>query len=155
MLEYDWSGWTDWTPFSTLDFSTVPATPGAYVIAINRPVNRAVGTDPNGFLDVGESVTLRGRFKDFCGCINNRHRGKHAAGWRYVFYYFENHFPFSALRVRWLVTKSKEEAAMAEGCLLLAYKRKHCELPPLNNRDNWKIFKKLGWAILDDVKTDL
>lgn len=157
MLEYDWSGWTDWSPLSTLDFSTVPETPGAYVIATDRPVNRAVGIDPDGVLDVGEagkSKPLRVRLQTFYECASNRNQVGHFAGWRFAFYYFDRHFPVSTLRVRWLTTKSKEEAAMAEGRLLLAYKRQHCELPPLNNRDNWKVFEKLGWAILDGVKAD-
>ena len=157
MLEFDWSGWTKWTALSTLDFSSVPKTSGAYVIAAGRPVNRAVGTDPDGFLDVGEvgeSISLRGRLKGFSECIKNRHMEGHAAGWRFAFYYFDRHFPLSTLRARWLATKSKDEALMAEGFLLLAYLRQHCELPPLNNRENWKVFKELGWHILDESTAD-
>jgi hypothetical protein len=150
MLKYDWSGWIDWTPLGTLDFSKVPTTPGAYVIATDKPINRAVGTDPDGILDVGESVSLRGRFKDFCACINNRHTEGHAAGWRFAFYHLDCHFPVSNLRLRWLATRSKHDASRAEGYLLLAYIRQHCELPPLNNRENWIPFNELGWRILDD-----
>jgi hypothetical protein len=65
MTDYDWTGWTDWTPLSTLDFKTVPADPGAYVVATDKPICRAIGTDLLGFLDVGETDGLRKRLKDF------------------------------------------------------------------------------------------
>jgi hypothetical protein len=150
MLEYDWSNWTDWNPLNTLDFSRVPNAPGAYVVATNIPINRIVGPDSDGFLDVGESSSLRKRFKDFCKCIKNRHIEGHAAGWRYSFYHLKHQFPISTLRIRWLIMPSRAEAKKIEGYLLLAYLRQHYELPPLNNRENWSPFKELGWNILDE-----
>jgi hypothetical protein len=154
MLEHDWSGWTEWRALSTLDISAVPDAPGAYVIATDRPVNRAVGTDPNGFLDIGEPGSLRYRLRGFYRCITKRGEEGHMAGWRFAFFRFERRFPLGSLRVRWRATDDKEEAYRAEGHLLLAYLREHCELPPLNYKFNWKAFAELGWHIFDDLAVD-
>jgi len=149
MLDFDWTDWTDWTPLIGLVFSNVPWTPGAYVIATDRPVNRAIDTDEEGFLDVGESDSLRSRLQSFVRCASNRGKEGHMAGWRYAFFHFNQSFPLSTLRVRWVSRETKAEAYRAEGRLLLAYLRRHAELPPLNYKFNWDSFKELGWNILD------
>jgi hypothetical protein len=51
LSEFDWTGWTDWVPLIDLDLSSVSEGPGAYVIATDRSIHRAVGTDHDGFLD--------------------------------------------------------------------------------------------------------
>ena len=60
MHNYDWNGWEDWIPLQSLDnnLALVPASPGAYIVATDRPVNRAIGTDLDGFLHIGESKTF-------------------------------------------------------------------------------------------------
>jgi hypothetical protein len=71
------------------------------------------------------------------------------AGWRFAFFWFEQQFPLSTLRVRWRATANKQEAYAAEGQVLLNYLRRHCELPPLNYKFNWHMFEFHGWDILD------
>ena len=51
LTEFDWSGWTDWTPLAPLDFSVVPTNAGAYAVATDRAIHRAIGIDPQGILD--------------------------------------------------------------------------------------------------------
>ena len=68
MHDFDWSSWTDWTNLSSLDMKTVPAGPGAYILATDRPINRAVETNPLGILDTGESKGLRQRPNNFKRC---------------------------------------------------------------------------------------
>lgn len=41
MFHFDWAGWTNWVPLIGLDFTTVPWSPGAYVIANSSPVIQA------------------------------------------------------------------------------------------------------------------
>jgi hypothetical protein len=158
MLMFDWDGWTEWTPLTALDLSTdrspVPKKPGAYVVATDRPVSRAVGTDTEGFLDVGESGKLRDRLWGFQECVTNRGAEWHRAGWRFAFFRFERHFPVSSLRVRWRATDTKSEAYRLEGQLLLVYLTRHGELPPLNYKFNWDSFEELGWNIFDEPATD-
>ena len=140
MKDFDWMGWTDWTPLATLSFKTVPTAPGAYIIATDKPVCRAIGTDPLGFLDVGESSGLRTRLKDFHRCLTKRGDEGHMAGWRFAFFRFERHFPMESLRVRWAAATTKEQAHALEARVMLEYIKLHCELPPLNYQFNWKEF---------------
>jgi hypothetical protein len=149
MFHFDWAGWTNWVPLIGLDFTTVPWLPGAYVIATSSPVNRAIDTDEEGFLDVGESDSLRSRLQSFVRCACNRGKEGYMAGWRYAFFHFDQRFPFSSLRVRWAAKATKAEAYRAEEHLLLAYLRRHAELPPLNYKFNWDAFEELGWDHLD------
>jgi hypothetical protein len=128
----------------------VPNVPGAYVIAASQPINRAVGTDPEGYLDVGESDNLNKRLYTFHRCAGERGITGHMAGWRFAFFRFERKFPHTKLRVRWRATATKEEAYAAEGQVLLGYLRRHCELPPLNYKFNWDMFEKHGWDILEE-----
>lgn len=150
----DWTGWSEWVKLETLEWSAVPQDPGAYIIAVTRPINRAVGIDPDGFLDVGETDGLRARLRSFRRCASQRGCEGHMAGWRFAFFRFGRTFPLSTLRVRWLVTITKEEAYAAEGQILLAYLRQHYELPPLNYKFNRQVFKDAGWDILDDDEVD-
>src|SRR3954447_10165181 len=110
IFNFEWTGWTDWTALVGLDLSSVPEGPGAYVVATNRAVNRAIGTDPEGFLDVGESGRLRDRLWGFQQCVISRGAEWHRAGWRFAFFRFERHFPLVSLRVRWVATETKADA---------------------------------------------
>jgi hypothetical protein len=149
MQEVDWSLWTDWRALDGLDWSLVPTEPGAYIIAASQPIHRAVNTDAEGFLDVGESDNLAKRLWSFHWCASHRGKKGHMAGWRFAFFRFERQFPLAELRVRWRATATKQEAYRAEGQVLLGYLRRHCELPPLNYKFNWKMFEEYGWDILD------
>lgn len=150
MHEVDWSQWTDWQPLPGLAWSLVPNSPGAYIIATSQPISRAVSTDPDGYLDVGESDNLANRLWRFRDCASQRGKTGHMAGWRFAFFRLEKQFPLADLRVRWRATSSKEEAYAAEGQVLLSYLRRHCELPPLNYKFNWQVFELHGWDILDE-----
>lgn len=143
MKDFDWTGWTDWTPLATLDLKVVPTDPGAYVIASDQPICRAIGTDPHGFLDAGESDGLRQRLRDFLRCMQTRGQEGHMAGWRFAFFRFERHFPLPSLRVRWATAPTKAAAYALEGRILLAYIKAHCELPPLNYKFNWNEFEEM------------
>ena len=147
--EFDWSGWSEWQSLADLDMKKVTTGPGAYVIAADQPLHRAVGVDEDGILDVGESSSLRQRLRDFVRCATRRGDEGHMAGWRYAFFHFADHYPFSTLRIRWVAAATKEEAYRHEGLVLLVYLCRHAELPPLNYKFNWKLFEELGWNILD------
>jgi hypothetical protein len=149
MHEVDWALWTDWTALGTLDWSLVPKAPGAYIIAASQSISRAVGTDSDGYLDVGESQNLANRLWSFHQCATRPGTTGHMAGWRFAFFRFGQRFPYGMLRVRWRATATKQEAYAAEGQVLLGYLRRHCELPPLNYKFNWKMFETYGWDILD------
>ena len=99
MPDFDWSNWTSWSILSELDLKVVPSDPGVYVIAAGRTFSRVVGDDPEGILDIGESVGLRQRLRDFIRCATNRGQVGHMAGWRYAFFRFDRLFPFATLRV--------------------------------------------------------
>lgn len=45
LTEFDWSGWSEWESLAGLDMKAVTTGPGAYVIAANKPLHRAVGSD--------------------------------------------------------------------------------------------------------------
>jgi hypothetical protein len=148
--DFDWTAWSPWASLDSLDLKAVSTGPGAYVIAADRPINRAIGVDAEGFLDVGESGSLRKRIRDFKRCAGLRGEEGHMAGWRFAFFRFERRFELSSLRVRCFSCETKAAAYRAEGQILLAYLQRHCELPPLNYKFNWDVFEELGWHIFDD-----
>jgi hypothetical protein len=148
--DFDWTGWSSWFSLDALDLKSITSGPGAYVIAADRPITRAIGVDAEGFLDVGESGLLRKRLRDFKKCAGQRGSQGHMAGWRYAFFRFERQFPLHSLRIRWVGADSKAAAYRAEGRILLAYIQRHCELPPLNYKFNWDVFEESGWHIFDD-----
>lgn len=139
--EFDWAGWNDWVSWQELaasSFRQVPTSCGAYVIATNRKIHRAIGVDPEGFLDIGETGrTVRHRLREFQKCATTRLYENHMAGYRFAYFYFARYYPLESLRVRWIVTEAKEAAYRAEGRLLLTYLYRHGELPPLNYKFNW------------------
>src|SRR5437899_1431564 len=47
-----WKGWTEWRDLLPLERGIVPRTPGAYVIATNQPIQRAVSVDSDGILHI-------------------------------------------------------------------------------------------------------
>ena len=129
LQEYDWTGWTDWTQFGSLDMKSVPKKPGAYVLSTTKSINRAIGIDPMGILDIGETgkgyATLSGRLKDLRRCMTRRGDEGHMAGWRFAFFRFERHFPHDSLRIRWIPTDTKEIAENFEGRVMLTYVMRH------------------------------
>lgn len=152
MADFDWRGWSDWHCLGIeqgFNFVNAPNKPGAYVIATDRQLNRAVGADSDGILTIGESDDLHRRVTGFASCALTYGTKGHMAGWRFAFFRFAKHFPFASLRIRWNVTPTKEEAYDLEGRMLLAYLSRHLELPPLNYQFNWSPFEKDGWDLFD------
>jgi hypothetical protein len=154
LQRFDWTGWTEWTSLNELDIHTVPIQPGTYVLSTTRAINRAIGVDQMGILDIGESgrgyATLRSRVTAMRRCLSQRGCTGHMAAWRFAFFRFERHFPHDTLRIRWIPTDSKQTAEQYEGRMMLAYLLRHSELPPLNYKFNWKPFAEIGWKLFDD-----
>lgn len=136
-VAYNWEPWSDWIKLDILDLVSVPNGSGAYVIAIRKPIHRVVGTDPDGFLDIGESDHLRNRISSFIRCAKNPDSYGHMAGVRFAFLGFADAFPFPSLWIRWTSSKDKQGAYSTEGELLKQYVSIHKELPPLNYKYNW------------------
>ena len=149
MNELDWTGWTEWTRLEGLDFREICIESGAYVLSVGKPINRAVGVDSIGLLDVGESSGLRNRIRTFVRCATQYGQEGHMAGWRYAFLRSVRHFPFEELQIRWIGTASKQEAREIECRIMLTYIARHGELPPLNYSFNWSLFDKDGWDGFD------
>ncbi len=134
----DWKEWTEWEPLHSC-ISNLPTGPGAYMIAAKKPINRAVGKDVEGILDIGESKTLRARVRSFIACARGAQQSGHMAGWRYKKYDFESNFPFNTLFISWHAATTKPEAYALEGHMLKEYIEQHKELPPLNYKFNWPV----------------
>lgn len=133
----EWPGWGAWILFNDVVWTDVPTGPGTYMIAACRKLNRAVGVDSQGILDIGTSKHLRDRIKNFWRCARNNRTG-HMAGWRYAEYGMYVHFPLNSLHVCWRPAATPEEAAHEEGRLLDEYVRQHMESPPLNYAASWR-----------------
>src|SRR6266567_6985836 len=133
----DWRGWTAWQPLLALDWDLVGRSPGAYAIATDRPIQRAVGADPEGVLHIGESANLCSRIWGFVCCVQDPTEECHMAGWRYTYFGLGKPFAPETLRVRWIETPTKPAAYRAEGRALRQYIADHFELPPLNYKFNW------------------
>lgn len=133
-----WPGWTDWMLLSSVNWKDVPQGPGTYMIATDRPLNRAVGVDQEGILDVGKSKGLRGRLQAFQRCSTTPDKGGHNAGWRFAFYKMHRHFPLATLYICWRPAATEDAAAREEGRLLDEYVCQHMESPPLNYSASWR-----------------
>lgn len=133
-----WAGWTDWQLLAGLDWKYVPPGPGTYMIATDRPLSRAVGTDQEGLLTIGKSKGLRGRLQTFNRCASTPGKGGHMAGWRFAFYEMSVHFPLDTLYVCWRSAANEDVAAREEGRLLHEYVKQHMESPPLNYSASWR-----------------
>jgi hypothetical protein len=152
MADIDWRGWTGWTSLSLaqgLGFPNAPNKPGAYAVAADTPISRAVGSDEYGILTIGESDDLHRRMTLFASCALSYGTEGHEAGWRFSFLRFERYFSFAKLRIRWKATETKKQANELEGKMLLAYLSKHLELPPLNYKFNWSMFEDGDWDLFD------
>ncbi len=133
----NWQGWEpEWLKL-TEHFGGAPAVPGAYIICADREIQRAVGSDEQGILTIGESDNLRRRLAAFVRCAKNPGAAGHMAGWRFNYASFEKVFPLDSLWVSWYPTADKATAHAKEGEMLALYLAEHFELPPLNYKFNW------------------
>jgi len=133
----NWRGWGSWKKLCELSPQDIPNSPGAYVIATGKSLNRFVGRDSEGILDVGESGNLRRRLRFFKRCAAGKSKN-HSAGCRYFEFKLSKKFPMTCLRVRLKKTTSKEQAKQLEARFMRVYVAKHFELPPLNSSFNRK-----------------
>lgn len=132
-----WKGWTpEWERILDV-YQDAPSGPGVYMIIADGPINRAVGEDEHGILDVGESDNLKQRLASFVGCARGTRAAGHMAGWRFLEYGFDKHFPLESIWVSWYEVTDKNAAYQKEGEILSEYYRQHLELPPLNFKFNW------------------
>jgi len=118
-------------------YKKAPASPGAYIIRSNRPIQRLKGADKHGILTIGESNNLRRRLASFVRCISNEYATGHMAAWRFRAIGMDKMFPADSLWVSWCQTEDKAAAYRKEGEMLDFYQRLHFELPPLNYKFNW------------------
>lgn len=129
--------WSDWHKLHELDLKSIPAGPGAYIIATGRKLYRCVDCDTEGIVDIGESSRLRKRIRDFIRCATGEAESGHMAGWRYAYLGFHRQLPFHSLWVSWKSTETKELAQQLEARLFGKYVDSHFEMPPLNYKFNW------------------
>ena len=79
-----WKSWSEWKRLSEVDWKTIPSGPGVYVIAVKRKLHRALGSDEEGILDIGQSKRLRSRLRRFWLCAGDSNLTGHMAGWRFA-----------------------------------------------------------------------
>lgn len=119
--------------------------PGVYRIrSFNRAgrpmaIPRALGTDPDGVLDIGEGQSLERRLYQFWG----RARGKsyaHSAAAEYDSWELTRHWPFDQLRFDFFHVPNKKGAEQAELEMLDEYRSRFYDRPPLNKSQGkrWK-----------------
>jgi len=118
---------------------------GVYRIRIFDPagrpmaIPRALGTDPDGVLDIGESGDLYGRLYAFWG----RAQGKaysHSAAAEYESWELTRHWPLDRLHFDFFHVDDKKAAEQAELKMLDAYRARFYDRPPLNKSQGkrWK-----------------
>ena len=127
--------WAERLLLGTEKFDSIPPFSGVYEIrwAIKgtpQPIARVDGVDANGLLYIGKAENLRSRIKAFWRYIRSE-KGKHTAGYTYVFYDYERKFRPDQLEVRWM-TVSEDEMDREETRLLDEYVNKYLDRPPLN-----------------------
>ncbi|MEK7678858.1 MAG: hypothetical protein AAB356_01575 [Deltaproteobacteria bacterium] len=150
--------WTAWQKFNELtddEWKKIPESPGVYQIrcvgANGKPkkIKRLLNTDSEGILGIGESGYLRTRLRAFWGSPN-----QHAAAWNYSVFRYDKAFPKKFLQFCYAKTgaedkKGKNKAVELEFRLLLEYRKKFLDGPPLNvNRGKYpktyiELFKKI------------
>lgn len=139
---YDSDDWSSWASLPTA-IADIPDVAGAYVVRCRGiTINRAVGSDEDGVLDIGESAYLQSRLDSFWRCAREPGREGHMAGWRYAHFRFNEKFPLDSLQVKWCRTADKNEAAKLEAALFQVYLDRHKELPPLNYKFNWALWEE-------------
>jgi len=151
MRDYDWAGWSKWNSLAKMHgsgFSMISEGAGAYAIATTKlKIPRVVGIDRHGLLYVGESSDMRLRIRAFYDSIERGHQ-THVAGWQYNLVELERCAPVESLRVRWLPTKTRQEALEAQTKLLHDYVVNHCELPPLNCSLGRELTRDFGFRLV-------
>ena len=127
--------WSKWLSFHVINFEEVPLSSGVYQLswAIDghtQPIHRLNGIDENGLLYIGKANDLKSRIRGFWRYITSE-KGKHTAGFTYIFYMYERKIKPEQLGVRWMLLP-KDEIDYIETNLLDDYLNKYLDSPPLN-----------------------
>ena len=128
--------WSEWLPFGEVALGGLPEKEGIYqfrcVDEKGTPImiSRLKGKDSNGIIYIGSSENLKNRIKGFWKTIENWDRSRHAAAWTYCTFKYDSLFPPHNLQFRYIATKS---TTRYEFDLLLGYRKKFMDLPPLNS----------------------
>src|SRR4030042_2623203 len=136
MEEYMETSWSNWSRFRVEELSTIPKREGIYqfrcVDEKGAPImiSRLKGKDSNGIIYIGSSENLKNRIKGFWKTIEKWDRSRHAAAWTYCTFKYDSLFPPHNLQFRYIATKSMTRY---EFDLLLGYRKKFMDLPPLNS----------------------
>lgn len=134
MMRYRWEGPVLLTGD---DWPGVRPKAGVYRIRIfdgaGRPIAipRALGTDADGVLDIGEAQDLERRLCEFLG----RARGKsypHSAAAEYASWELSAHWPLERLHFDFFHVQDKKTAEQAELEALDEYRARFYDRPPLN-----------------------
>jgi hypothetical protein len=132
-MKHDWS---DWLIFGKTQLRLIPKKHGIYefrCVDENRSpisVSRLKGEDPRGVVYIGSSVNLKKRINGFWKTIQNRNESRHAAGWTYCSFRYDTVFPPERLQFRY---KLVIDTVRNEFDLLLEYRKRFMDLPPLNS----------------------
>lgn len=137
-----WKRWTDWKPLHEVAASIdkgkgPPGKPGVYALrAQGVPLQRMLGTDQHGVLDIGESRVLARRLWELFACASGRRKSGHMAGWRYAFLRLPERLGVHSLDVAW---RAGDDCYRLEAEAMKAYLDAFGELPPLNYKANWAL----------------
>ena len=134
--DYMEATWSKWSHFELRKLSNIPKKNGVYQFrCVDRErvpmvIGRLKNKDPEGIIYIGSSVNLRTRLKGFWRTIENKDQSRHAAAWTYCSFGYSSLFPAKRLQFRYKVTP---RITTSEFDLLLAYRKKFMDSPPLNS----------------------
>ncbi len=141
--DWDFHGagqWMEWLPLTDAELKDVPEGAGAYIIGLKRDhIGRLLADDPHAVVDIGESVRLQGRLRDFRRCAGSAGQQGHMAGWRLGSFGLLGRLGVTVadLRFSYRPAQNKDDAYRIEGEMLRMYFDIFGELPPLNYKFNW------------------
>ncbi len=130
------SSWTRWRFLHEKEWNKIPPMPGVYQfrsLKKGQPqrIGRVRGTDKEGIIYTGQSSNLRQRISGFWKTLEHPRKSRHAAGWTYIAFRYERVFPKKNLQFRYMTLEG--DPTRKEFDLLLEYRKKFMDLPPLNS----------------------
>jgi predicted GIY-YIG superfamily endonuclease len=131
--------------FSEIEESTIPRSPGVYVVCWVRednvvPVPRILRVDKAGILYVGSTANLASRLKSF--------KYKHTLALTLLYTGLAEKISSKDLLVYYKTFNSKKEAEIQEALFLYEYTRLYGEPPPLNLKVGRQVLMVLNLGIL-------
>ena len=130
------TSWSHWSRFKVKELSNIPKRESVYQFrcvdseGVPIVISRTKNKDPGGIIYIGSSYNLRTRLSAFWRTIEIQDRSRHAAVWTYCSFGYSSLFPARRLQFRYKVTPN---TTTSEFNLLLAYRKKFMDLPPLNS----------------------